>query len=316
MSWPYPRGTAWACSGPSGGPSAPACWGRPVCSHSSSTGSASLEGDRFVGLVPLPQPLPSLPRGRAGVWLTWDRSALQWPQVWGWGPSAPCHRHGAARQSRFAATCRGEAIRQRAPAAVGRDKPRPLPKPPPSLPSFLPFTKRGSGNWGGGGWWDLAWKGPERQEPSRVVRDGRAFALEKAAGMKAKLAGVLNTRGDATCTPLHNHVHPCTATQPLRVLQATPLGGIWPKRPHSNRTEGLSPLSCPDSSHQPPPTVTQGTHLPPLRHIYPPGRRWAQPHPSPSSWWWARGEARAADSVFSRQCYTERKGERLKPGKE
>lgn len=186
----------------------------------------------------------------------------------------------------------------------------------PLCPPSYPLQRGAQAIGGGGGWWDLAWKGPERQEPSRVVRDGRAFALEKAAGMKAKLAGVLNTRGDATCTPLHNHVHPCTATQPLRVLQATPLGGIWPKRPHSNRTEGLSPLSCPDSSHQPPPTVTQGTHLPPLRHIYPPGRRWAQPHPSPSSWWWARGEARAADSVFSRQCYTERKGERLKPGKE
>lgn len=246
MSWPYPRGTAWVCSGPSGGPSAPACWGRPVCSHSSSTGSASLEGDRSVGLVSLPRPLPSPLWGRAGAQLTWDRSALQRPQVWGWGPSAPCHQHGATRQSRFAATCWGEAIRQQAPAAVGRNKPWPLPKPPPSLPSFLPFTKRGSGNWG------LAWKGPERQEPSRVVRDRRVFALEKAAGMKAKLAGTLNTRGDATCTPLHNHVHPCTATQPLRVLPASPLGGIWPKGPHSNRTEGFSPLSCSDSSHQPP----------------------------------------------------------------
>lgn len=49
----YPRGTAWVCSGPSGGPSAPACWGRPVCSHSSSTGNASLEGDRRVGPIPV-----------------------------------------------------------------------------------------------------------------------------------------------------------------------------------------------------------------------------------------------------------------------
>lgn len=113
VSQPYPQGTAWVCSGPSGGPSAPACWGRPVCSHSLSTGSASLEGDRSVGLIPA---LAVAVTSRAGAGLTWDRSALQQPQVLGWGPSAPCHRHRATGQSRFAATCQREAVRQRAPA--------------------------------------------------------------------------------------------------------------------------------------------------------------------------------------------------------
>lgn len=66
VSRPYPRGTAWVCSGPSGGPSAPACWGRPVCSRSSSTGSVSLQGHRSVGLVPAPAvAVPSPGRGWA-----------------------------------------------------------------------------------------------------------------------------------------------------------------------------------------------------------------------------------------------------------
>lgn len=57
-----------------------------------------------------------------------------------------------------------------------------------------------------------------------MVRDGRVFALEKAAGMKAKSAGVLNTLGDATCTPVHTHANPCARMHTLRVLPATPLG--------------------------------------------------------------------------------------------
>lgn len=85
--------------------------------------------------------------------------------------------------------------------------PQPLPKPRPSLPSFLPFTNRGAGDWGVV-CWGLAWKGPERQEPSRVVRDGRVFALEKAAGIKAKSAGALDTPGDATCILMHTHAYP------------------------------------------------------------------------------------------------------------
>lgn len=46
-------------------------------------------------LAPFPLLLSPL-QGRAGAGLTWDRSALQWPQVLGWGPSAPHHRHRAA----------------------------------------------------------------------------------------------------------------------------------------------------------------------------------------------------------------------------
>lgn len=46
---PYPQGTALVCSGPSGGPSAPACWGRPACSRSWSRRSASLEGEGSIG---------------------------------------------------------------------------------------------------------------------------------------------------------------------------------------------------------------------------------------------------------------------------
>lgn len=55
---PYPQGIAWVCSGPSGGPSAPACWGRPVCSRSWSRRSASLEGDTALALA-IAQPSPA-----------------------------------------------------------------------------------------------------------------------------------------------------------------------------------------------------------------------------------------------------------------
>lgn len=84
---------------------------------------------------PLASSPPSLPppRGRAG--LTWDRSALQRPQVLGWGPSAPHQRHRAAGQSRFAATCQGEAAGQQA-----------APSPSPSLnhgPAALPTLANG-----------------------------------------------------------------------------------------------------------------------------------------------------------------------------
>lgn len=66
VSRPYPRGTAWVCSAPSGGPSAPACWGRPVCSRSSNTGSVSLQGHGSVRLVPAPAvAVPSPGRGWA-----------------------------------------------------------------------------------------------------------------------------------------------------------------------------------------------------------------------------------------------------------
>lgn len=98
------------------------------------------ERDRLASS--LPQPLLSPPQGRTG--LTWDRSALQRPQVLRWGPSAPRHRHRAAGQSRFAATWRGEAVRRRVPSATGSAgsaEPQPclnhVPLCPPSHPLQL-----------------------------------------------------------------------------------------------------------------------------------------------------------------------------------
>lgn len=136
VSWPYPRGTAWVCSGPSGGPSAPACWRRRVCSRSSSTGSASLEGQRSVGTTLALGTAATSPG--AGQRLTWDWSALQRPQLLGWGPSTPCH--WATRQSCFSGTCWGEAVRQ-PPASV-------LPQPPPAITLPQTPTDRGAGHWG------------------------------------------------------------------------------------------------------------------------------------------------------------------------
>lgn len=51
---PYPQGTAWVCSAPSGGPSALACWEKPICSRSWSRRSASLQEDTAIGLIPCP----------------------------------------------------------------------------------------------------------------------------------------------------------------------------------------------------------------------------------------------------------------------
>lgn len=54
LPFPYPQGTAWVCSAPSGGPSALACWEKPICSRSWSRRSASLQEDTAIGLIPCP----------------------------------------------------------------------------------------------------------------------------------------------------------------------------------------------------------------------------------------------------------------------
>ena len=131
VSQPYPRGTAWVCSGPSGGPSAPACWGRPVCSRSSSTGSACLEGDRSVGLIPAPVAVTG-----AGLGLGSPGTGLRFSGRRSWAEVPPLPATGIGPPGRAASL----------QPAASRDKPQPLPKPPPSLPSFLPFINRGSGN--------------------------------------------------------------------------------------------------------------------------------------------------------------------------
>lgn len=51
---PYPQGTAWVCSAPSGGPSALACWEKPICSRNWNRRSASLQEDTAIGLIPCP----------------------------------------------------------------------------------------------------------------------------------------------------------------------------------------------------------------------------------------------------------------------